>query len=93
MLKTSLLGACLIALAAACASNPPAAPRTATAKTEASSGSPLGCVNKTATRLPTSPSECAGFGNSHSQDAIKSTGQVQAQDALRMLDPSVTVGH
>ena len=87
MLKTSLLGACLIVLAA-CASNPQA-PRNATAKAASSSGSPVGCVNKTATRLPTDPNECAGFGNSHSDDAIKSTGQVQAQDALRMLDPSV----
>jgi len=92
MLKISLLGACLIVLAA-CASNPPAAPRNATARAASSSGSPVGCVNKTATRLPTSPSECAGFGNSHSEDAIKSTGQVEAQDALRLLDPTVTVGH
>jgi len=91
MLKTSLLSACLIVLAA-CASNPPAAPRNATAKAATSSGSPLGCVNKTATRLPTSPADCAGFGNSHSEDAIKGTGQVQAQDALRMLDTSVTLG-
>jgi hypothetical protein len=91
MLKTSLLSACLIFLAA-CASNPPAAPRNATAKAATSSGSPLGCVNKTATRLPTSPADCAGFGNSHSEDAIRGTGQVQAQDALRMLDTSVTLG-
>jgi hypothetical protein len=92
MLKTSLLGACLIVLAA-CASNPPAAPRNATAKAANSPGSPLGCVNKTATRLPTSPDECAGFGTSHSDDALKSTGQPHAQDALRMLDTSVTVNH
>lgn len=88
MLKTSLLGACLIALAA-CASNPPAAPRNATARAATSSGSPVGCVNKTATRLPTTPADCAGFGNSHSDEAIKSTGQTQAQEALRMLDPAV----
>jgi hypothetical protein len=43
--------------------------------------------------LPTTPDDCAGFGSSHSEDAIKSTGQVQAQDALRLLDPSVTTGH
>ena len=92
MLKTSLLGASLIVLAA-CASNPPQAPRNATARAASSSGSPAGCVNKTATRLPTTPTDCAGFGNSHSDEAIKSTGQVQAQDALRMLDPTVTVGH
>jgi hypothetical protein len=92
MLKISLLAACLIALAA-CASNPSVAPRNATANAASSSGSPLGCVNKTATRLPTSPTDCAGFGNSHSDEALKSTGQTQAQDALRILDPSVTLGH
>ena len=91
MLKMSLLGVCVILLAA-CASNPPAAPRTAAARA-ASSGSPPGCVNKTATRLPTTPADCAGFGSSHSYDALKSTGQVEAQDALRILDTSVTAGH
>jgi hypothetical protein len=88
MLKISLLAPCLIVLAA-CASNPPEAPRNAIAKAASNSGSPLGCVNKTATRLPTSPDDCAGFGSSHGSDAIKSTGQPQGQDALRMLDPSV----
>jgi hypothetical protein len=90
MLKTSLLTLCLIALAGACASNPPAE-RRATANAASHSGSPVGCVNKTATRLPTTPEDCAGFGNSHPADAIKSTGQPQAGEALRMLDPTVTV--
>ena len=92
MLKTSLLASSLIVLAGACASNPPAAPRHATANANAASnsGSPVGCVNKTATRLPTSPDDCAGFGNSHPSDAIKSTGQPQAGDALRLLDPAIT---
>jgi len=69
--------------------NPPAAARTATAKAASTAGSPIGCVNKTATRLPTSPDDCAGFGSSHSTDAIQSTGQPQAQEALRLLDPSI----
>jgi hypothetical protein len=90
MLKASLLGAGLMVLAA-CAGNPTAPPRHASAAS--SSGSPVGCVNKTATRLPTSPEDCAGFGNSHSDTAIQSTGQNQAQDALKMLNPSVSVGH
>ena len=92
MLKMSLLGVCVIVLAA-CASNPPEAPRNATARAATSSGSPPGCVNKTATRPPTTPADCAGFGSSHSYDALKSTGQVEAQDALRILDTSVTAGH
>ena len=92
MLKSSLLATCLLVLAA-CASSPPAAPRHAAVNDQSSSGSPVGCVNKTATLLPTRPDECAGFGNSHSETAIKSTGQVNAQDALRMLDSTVTVNH
>jgi hypothetical protein len=89
MLKTSLLAASLIFLAGGCASNPPAT-RHATANAASNSGSPVGCVNKTATRLPTSPDDCAGFGNSHSADAIKSTGEPRAGDSLRLLDPSIT---
>ncbi len=91
MLKTSLLAACVLALACACASHPPSTERNATANAVSSSGSPVGCVNKTATRLPTNPSDCAGFGNSHSANTLRSTGEVQAGDALRMVDPTVTV--
>ena len=91
MLKTSLLAAALMVLAGGCASNPSAATRQATANAASNSGSPVGCVNKTATRLPTSPEDCAGFGNSHSADAMKSTGEPRAGDSLRLLDPSVTV--
>jgi hypothetical protein len=91
MLKTSLLAAALIVLAVGCASNPPAATRHTTANAASNSGSPVGCVNKTATRLPTSPDDCAGFGNSHSADAMQSTGEPRAADSLRLLDPSVTV--
>ena len=91
MLKTSLIALFLTALAAGCAGNPPSASRQATAHAATNSGSPVGCVNKTATRLPTSREDCAGFGNSHPADAIRSTGQPQAQEALRMLDPPVTV--
>ena len=91
MLKKSLLGICLL-LVGACASTPPA-PQTAKATSPSSSGSPLGCVNKTATRLPTRPEDCAAFGASHSQDDLKSTGQTDAANALQLLNPSVTAGH
>ena len=91
MLKISLLAACMIVLAGGCASNPWPPTRNATANAASNSGSPVGCVNKTATRLPTSPDDCAGFGNSHSADAIKSTGQPHVEDSLRLLDPSVIV--
>ena len=91
MLKRSLLGVCVLLLAA-CASTPPT-PKTAKATAPSSSGSPVGCVNKTATRLPTRPEDCAAFGASHSQDELKSTGQTDAASALQMLNPTVTAGH
>jgi hypothetical protein len=50
-------------------------------------------VNKTATRLPTRHEDCAGFGSSHSQDELKSTGQTDVASALQTLNPSVTAGH
>jgi hypothetical protein len=90
MLKTSLLGAGVIILAA-CASNPAAAPRTATASAQGSSGPRAGCLNKSATRLPSPMEDCTAFGHSLSADALKSTGGPTTQDALRLLDPTVTV--
>jgi len=90
MLKTSLLGASVILLTA-CASNPPAAPRNATTRAESHSGFPGACVNKSDPRLPSATDACAGFGHSISSDALKSTGGSTTQDALRLLDPTVTV--
>jgi hypothetical protein len=90
MLKTSLLGASLILLAA-CASNPPTAPRNATARAENRAGSAGACVNKSDTRLPSATDLCAGAGHSFSSDALKSTGGATTADALRLLDPTVTV--
>jgi hypothetical protein len=52
--------------------------------------SPLGCVNDTASRLPTPRWKCAGFGSTHTKDQLDSTGQPFAQDSLRMLDTAVT---
>jgi hypothetical protein len=79
-----VIGACAALALAACASAPPTLP-TASAKKP-----PVGCVSDTATRLPTPPSECKGFGNTYTKEDLDRTGQVYAQDALRMLDPSVT---
>jgi hypothetical protein len=81
MLKTSLVGAVLLALAA-CATTPPA-PKTAAAK------APVGCVSDTATRLPVNPNDCAGFGSTYTKKDLDQTGRVYAQDALRDLDPAI----
>lgn len=88
MLKTLALGSCLVALAA-CASAPTTPDKTAAAAVKP----PAGCVAQTATRIPVKDSDCAGFGNTYTDQDIRSTGQVSADKALGMLDPSVRVGH
>jgi hypothetical protein len=85
MIKRSIAGALVSVLLASCASTPPATPPTASAKRP-----PAGCVSDTATRLPVPAGECAGVGSTYTKEDLDRTGQVYAQDALRMLDPSVT---
>jgi hypothetical protein len=91
MWKNPLVAAGL-ALCAACATHPsaPGAAKSAAAKAEP----PAGCVAATATRIPLRPGECAAFGRTWQQDDIKTTGATDAAQALRQLDPTVTVsGH
>jgi hypothetical protein len=66
------------------------APGVKTAKATSASP-PRGCVADTATRIPLRPSECAAFGNSWTQQDIKSTGATDVGQALRLLDPTLTV--
>jgi hypothetical protein len=84
MLKKLVPGATLLLLAA-CASTP--APQSAAAQATP----PIGCVSDTATRLPVRAGDCAGVGSSYSKQQMDSTGQPYVGDALRMLDPSVSV--
>jgi hypothetical protein len=50
-------------------------------------------VGQTATRLPVKDGTCAGFGNTYTKQDIDNTGQVTADKALALMDPSVRVGH
>ena len=52
---------------------------------------PPGCVASTATRIPNSPSECAGFGSTYTHQDIERTGEPTPGAALRLLDPSLTI--
>jgi hypothetical protein len=53
-----------------------------------------GCVADTATRVHVSPSDCAGFGRVWTDQDLESTGASSAGQALRQLDPTITVtGH
>lgn len=89
-----LMGAWLSLCVAACASTP-SSPDAATSKAAATPNlPPVGCVSKTATRIPMSPTECAAFGRVWTEQDIKTTGATDSAQALRLLDPSVTVtGH
>jgi hypothetical protein len=90
MLKSLIpVGALALALVlAACATTPPTPEKTA-----AAAKLPPGCVGQTATRLPVKDGTCAGFGNTYTKQDIDNTGQVLADKALALMDPSVRVGH
>jgi hypothetical protein len=89
MINKLLFGACLAAAMAACATTPPPkAPPTAAAKATP------GCVPETASRIPPKDSVCAGFGRAWTGEDLQRTGQINVGDALKMIDPSITVqGH
>jgi hypothetical protein len=91
MLKTVSLSACLCLLLAACATTP-RAPPTPGAQT-AKQAQPPGCVASTGTMLPTQSTSCTGPGNTYSLDQMKRTGATTTSDALRLLDPAVTITH
>ena len=86
MVKKLLLSAGLAVTLAACAHDPSAPAGSSAAATRVP---PTGCVS-TATRLPPDH-RCGGFGSTYTQGDIRRTGQTDVGDALRMLDPSITV--
>ncbi len=88
MSKTLLTGGCLLLMLTACATPTPG-PAT---KLAARAALPApGCVPETATRIPLKTDECAEFGHSHSQAELLRTGAVDTAEALRLLDPALTV--
>ncbi len=99
MVKKLLIGACLIVCVAACATSPSTSgtgksESAATTKAAAASRAlPAGCVSDTGTRIPVSQSDCTGPGRVWTDQDVKSTGATDAAQALRQLDPTVTIGH
>jgi len=87
-----LRAACAIAtllVLAACA------PTTAGVKPNAAVPGPVAdnpaCLSHTASRIPDSAGGCTAVGRSYSSEDIQRTGAVTADEALRLLDPTVTV--
>lgn len=80
-----LIGGALALCVAACASSPSTPPA-------ATAANPPGwCVSSTGTRIPLSPGECAAAGHTWTQKQIDTTGATDAAQALRQLDPSLTI--
>ena len=49
------------------------------------------CLKSTASRIPDSAEGCSAFGRSYSSEDVQRTGSTTADEALRLLDPSITV--
>ncbi|HEY0766873.1 MAG TPA: hypothetical protein VGD47_02850 [Steroidobacteraceae bacterium] len=88
MLKTVVIGACLVLPLAACTTAPPTREL---AKMPSFASAPLiGCVPDTASRLPVTR-DCGGFGQSYTREQLQRTGAHDTVEALRLLDPSLIV--
>jgi len=85
-----LIGCVALAVAACATTRPGSAPPSVA---QASTVLPSGCVAQTATRIPLSQSECAAFGHVWTEQDVKRTGATDSAQALRLLDPTVTIGH
>jgi hypothetical protein len=82
MVKPLLIGASLLAALAACASAPQSNPHTAS---NAACTSPIGPGRQA---YP-GPGQCRTYSN----EDLQRTGEVNVGEALRMLDPEVTIHH
>lgn len=92
MLNRLLIGASLALCLAACASTAPG-PGAATPKAATADAPPAGCVADTATRILPSKPDCAASGRSYTQEDLQRTGSADTAQALRLIDPTVTVRH
>jgi hypothetical protein len=81
MFRTLLITACLAAALAACASAPPGH----------HTASNAAC--KTAAGPGAQPQPSSGQCKSFSGEELQRTGEQNAGDALRMVDPEVTIDH
>ena len=60
------------------------------AASEATTQNPA-CLTQTGSRIADINGNCSAFGRSYSSDDINRTGSTTADEALRLLDPSITV--
>jgi hypothetical protein len=93
MLNKILIGACFTLCLSGCESSRPVPDAAKPAVADSAQRPPAGCVADTTSRLPVSPKDCPGFGRTWTDQDVKSTGATDAGQALRQLDPNVTITH
>lgn len=87
---TSALIASLTLLAAGCATSPNQQSLDASkVAANQKSVSQIGCTGDTGSRIQRKEDECRGPGRTYSQEELERTGQFNAADALKRLDPSI----
>jgi hypothetical protein len=87
-LRTECAIASLLILTACAATNPGARPD---AGASAAVAQDRECLSQTASRIPSKNPDCSEVGRSYSSDDIDRTGAATAGEALRLMDPSITV--
>ena len=51
------------------------------------------CLTQTGSRIAGDDKHCSAFGRSYSSTDIAGTGSTTAEEALRLMDPSITTHH
>jgi uncharacterized lipoprotein len=92
MLRAIVIGACLIATLAACVTDNGQSRKRSSA-TAADTSVTGACLTDSGPRPPLSQAQCPAHGRSYSGKELQQTGEVNVGEALRMLDPSVSIQH
>jgi hypothetical protein len=86
---TTAIGAALI-LAACAPATSNVKPKTVASDAVAQNPA---CLTQTGSRIAANNANCSAAGRSYSHDDIDRTGATTAGEALRLMDPSITVHH
>jgi len=90
--QKSWLGVSVASMMLAACATPPHANTAANSNAQAASQDPS-CLHDTGSRIADPNQKCRGFGRSYDRQQLDETGATTAGEALRLLDPSVQIGH
>ena len=88
--KTWVFIGTMTMLTAACAATPHA---NMAANAQAHAAQDPSCLHDTGSRIANPTERCRGYGRSYTDKQIDETGATTVGEALRLLDPSIQVGH